>query len=280
MAAATPHNPLLWRSMPRSDADGPMPDDLERVSANFAMIRETIAELDVDAVVLIGTDHIRQFFGDNSPAFIIGKAESYPLTWENEVRTFGMPYAEVRGHRELADVIGGRDVLPESIDFATSRDWRLDHGFGIPLMYLTPDLDIPIVPININGTLPPLPAASRFVALGEHIRDSVRAWDSPSRVALLTSGHMSTDIGGPRQFLGGDAVDPQFDRDAAQWMLDGDLAAAVEGSSYERVMAAGNMTYQYINVVTALAAMDGKPADFGEATASRFAASPFFLWRA
>lgn len=49
--------------------------------------------------------------------------------------------------------------------------------------------------------------------------------------------------------------------------------------TYERVMAAGNVTYQYVNVITALAAMNSRPADFGEATPSRYAASPFFLWR-
>ncbi len=61
---------------------------------------------------------------------------------------------------------------------------------------------------------------------------------------------------------------------------DGDLDAAVAGFAYDRVTGAGNMTYQYVNVLAALAAMDGRPAELAEATPSRFAPSPFFLWRA
>ncbi|QOR70700.1 hypothetical protein IM660_19375 [Ruania alkalisoli] len=273
MAAATPHNPLLWRAM-----TDPIPDDLEGVAANFALIRNTIAELAVDVIVLIGTDHIRQFFLENVPAFIVGKAERYHGTYENEVRTFGLEYGEVIGHRELADEITGREVLTEAIDFGISHEWRLDHGFMIPLQYLTPDLDIPVVPIHVNATLPPLPSPRRFAVLGEHLRETIGRWDRDVRVAILTSGHMATDIGGPKQFDG--SPDPAFDAEAVGWMRDGDLEAAIEGCRYERLMGAGNVTYQYVNVIAALAAMQGRGADLAEATPSRFASSPFFLWRA
>ncbi|AMB60104.1 hypothetical protein AWU67_15940 [Microterricola viridarii] len=273
MAAVTPHNPLLWRAMRE-----PLPDDLRGVAANFALIRDTITELGVDVIIEVGTDHIRQFFGDNQPAFLVGKAESYHGTYENEVRTFGMEYSEITGHRELADLIAGRDVLTEAIDFAVSHEWRLDHGFTIPLHYLTPNFDIPIVPINVNSTLPPLPSPRRFAALGEHLRDTVERWDSDARVAILTSGHMATDVGGPKQFAG--SPDPVFDAEAVAWMRDGDLEGAIHGCRYERIIEAGNITYQYVNALTALAAMGGVPADLAEATESRFASSPFFMWKA
>ncbi|EAR25980.1 Protocatechuate 4,5-dioxygenase beta chain [marine actinobacterium PHSC20C1] len=273
MAAVTPHNPLLWRAM-----RDPMPDDLAAVRKNFSTIRDTIRELEVDVAVVVGTDHIRQFFFDNSPAFIIGKAESYHGTYENEVRTFGMDYAELQGHRELSDEISGRTVLPENIDFAVSYEWRLDHGFVIPLQYVIPDLDIPIVPIHVNAALPPMPSPRRFAALGDHLRDTIERWDSDARVALLTSGHMATDVGGPKQFAG--SPDPVFDAEAVGWMRDGDLEAAIHGCRFDRIMAAGNITYQYVNAITALAAMNSAPADLAEATESRFASSPFFMWRA
>jgi aromatic ring-opening dioxygenase catalytic subunit (LigB family) len=274
MAAATPHNPLLWRTMV-----DPIPEDLQGVAANFARIGDAIREERVDVIVEIGTDHVRQFYADNLPAFIVGKADSYHGVYENEVRTFGMQYCEVTGHRELADVITGREVLTEAIDFAVSHEWRLDHGFVIPLQYLTPELDIPVVPIHANATIQPLPSPRRFAVLGEHIRASVESWDSDARVALITSGHMATEIGGPRQFLGSGSPDQDFDDEAVGWMRDGDLEAAIAGCRYDRVMAAGNVTYQYVNVIAALAAMGGRPAELAEATTSRYASSPFFLWR-
>ncbi|MEW2461988.1 DODA-type extradiol aromatic ring-opening family dioxygenase [Microbacterium sp. K41] len=272
LAAATPHNPLLWRAMRE-----PYPPDLVAVEANFRRIREAIAEAEVDVLIVLGTDHVRQFFADNSPAFIVGKAASYHGTYENEVRTFGMEYAELTGHPELAAQIAGREVLPEAIDFSVSHEWRLDHSFVLPLQYVRPELDLPIVPIHANAILPPLPSAARFAALGHHLRAAVESWDGGARVALLTSGHMATDVGGPRTFNG--SPDPAFDAEAVGWMRDGDLDAAIAGCRFDRIMAAGNVTYQYVNIVTALAAMQGRPAELAEATTSRFASSPFFLWR-
>lgn len=272
LAAATPHNPLLWRAMRE-----PYPDDLGVVAANFGRIREAIAEAEVDALIVLGTDHVRQFFADNSPAFIVGKAASYHGTYENEVRTFGMEYAEITGHPGLAAQIAGREVLPEAIDFSVSHEWRLDHSFVLPLQYVRPELDLPIVPIHANAILPPLPSAARFAALGHHLRSAVEAWEGGRRVALLTSGHMATDVGGPRTFNG--SPDPAFDAEAVGWMRDGDLDAAIAGCRFDRIMAAGNVTYQYVNIVAALAAMQGRPAELAEATTSRFASSPFFLWR-
>jgi len=272
LAAATPHNPLLWRAMRE-----PYPDDLGVVAANFGRTREAIAEAEVDALIVLGTDHVRQFFADNSPAFIVGKAASYHGTYENEVRTFGMEYAEITGHPGLAAQIAGREVLPEAIDFSVSHEWRLDHSFVLPLQYVRPELDLPIVPIHANAILPPLPSAARFAALGHHLRSAVEAWEGGRRVALLTSGHMATDVGGPRTFNG--SPDPAFDAEAVGWMRDGDLDAAIAGCRFDRIMAAGNVTYQYVNIVAALAAMQGRPAELAEATTSRFASSPFFLWR-
>lgn len=124
-----------------------------------------------------------------------------------------------------------------------------------------------------------LPRPERFIELGRHVRRVVEGWESDARVAVITSGHMANEKGGPRQFLGGGSPDQLFDDDAVGWMLDGDSEAAVAGCTYDRVMAAGNITYQYVNVLAALAAMDGRPADFGEATQSRYSSGPIFLWR-
>lgn len=273
LAATTPHNPLLWRAM-----RDPMPDDLAPIAANFARIRQAVTEHDVDLMIVIGTDHLRQFFYDNSPAFVVGKADTYHGTWENEVRTFGMEQVELEGSRELADQITGRTVLPETVDFSVSLEWRLDHSFVIPLQYVRPELDLPIVPVHTNASMPPVPSVRRFVALGTHLRTAIEAWDSDARVAILTSGHMANDVGGPRTFAG--SPDPAFDAAAAGWMREGDLDGAIRVcDDFDRMIEAGSMTYQYLNAITALAAMEGRPADLAEVTESRFASSPFFVWR-
>jgi len=140
------------------------------------------------------------------------------------------------------------------------------------------DLDIPIVPVHANANIPPIPPARRYAELGTYLAEAIAAAPSAQRMALIASGHLATEVGGPRQFLGGNSPDDDFDRDAVGWMRDGDLESAIAGCSFARLAAAGNVTAQYLNFVTALAAAGGRPATFAEGTPSRFAAGPFFSW--
>lgn len=268
-----PHNPLLWRTM-RAD---PVPDDLARTHANFSRFAEEIATAGIDVLVVVGSDHLRQFQWGNSPAFCIGKAERFTCTFENEIRTFGLEPWEMIGDPDLAGWLLGDSELQPDLDFAMSNEWVLDHSFTLPAKFLTPDLDVPIVPIHTNANIPPIPRAERYAALGRYLRRRIEAAPFDRRVALIASGHLATEIGGPRQFLGGGSPDQEFDDDAVRWMADGDLDAAVGGCTFERLAAAGNVTGQFLNFVTALAAAGG-PASFAEGTVSRFANGPFFRW--
>ncbi len=268
-----PHNPLLWR-VTRGD---PLPDDLERTMANFERFGRGMRDAGVDAMIVVGSDHLRQFTWSNSPAFCIGKSNRFAATHENEIRTFGLEPWELHGDEELAGWLLGRTTMEPTVDFAMSNEWVLDHSFTVPAVFMTPDLDIPIVPIHTNANIPPIPRSERFAALGRHLRTRIEAAPFDRRVAIVTSGHLATEIGGPRQFLGGGSPDQAFDEEAVGWMTSGDLDAAVAGCTFERIAAAGNVTGQFLNFLVALAAA-GAPADFAEATPSRFANGPFFWW--
>lgn len=266
-----PHNPLLWRTM-----RDPVPEDLRRTREVFDEFRDALAATRPDAVVVVGSDHLRRFFHDNSPAFAIGKAPRFPCTYENEIRTFGLEPWEVPGDPELAAEILGRRELGE-FDFALSNEWVLDHAFALPLVFLTPGLDVPVVPIHTNTNIPPVPAARRFVSLGRYLRRTIEGIPSDRRIALVTSGHLATDIGGPRQFLGGGSPDQAFDDDAVAWMAAGGVEEAVAGCTFERLTGSGNVTLQFLNFLVALGAADA-PASTAEAVASRYANGPFFRW--
>lgn len=268
-----PHNPLLWRAM-RGD---PVPEDLLATRENFDRFGRGIAAAEADVLVVVGSDHLRQFSWTNSPAFCIGKAQRFACTFENEIRTFGLEPWEMAGDPELAGWLLGDATLPDSFDFAMSNEWVLDHSFTLPAVFMTPDLDVPIVPIHTNANIPPIPGAARYAALGRYLRERIASAPFDRRVALIASGHLATEIGGPRQFLGGGSPDQEFDDEAVGWMRAGDIDAAIAGSSFERLAAAGNVTGQFLNFLTALAAAE-TPASFAEGTPSRFANGPFFWW--
>lgn len=267
-----PHTPLLWEML-----RGDVPEDLADVARHFERFRRLLDESRPDVLVMIASDHFRQLLPSNMPAFMIGKADSVRCTHPNEERMFGLPGFELDGDVELSRrLLGGRE-LPDGFDFAFSDEPWLDHAFTVPLLYLRPDLDLPVVPVFTNANAPPIPSARRFAEVGGHIRRSILEWDDDRRVAVVGSGHLAVELGGPRQF-GGVSPDPEFDRTAVSWLAGGDMDAAVEGATFDRMFRAGNLTFQYLNLVSCLAVAGGRRPAVAAGVECRFGAEPFFAW--
>ncbi|MBB5078162.1 DODA-type extradiol aromatic ring-opening family dioxygenase [Nonomuraea endophytica] len=262
----TTHNPLLWR------ARG---DDLAATRAGFERLRVRLAAARPDAVVVVATDHLTQWFYDTMPAFLVGKAPLVPATFWNEEREFGLPYRELRGDAELGrELLGGG--IERGVDFAASDAFRADHSVLLPLLYLTPELEVPVVPVFTNCMAPPLPSAARFFRVGEVLREALE--DSPveRRVAVIASGHLATEVGGPRHFAG--SPSRAFDERAVEWVASGDVDGALGELTYKRLTEAGNVSHQFLNFLVAMGVAGGKPALSAEGAVSRFATSPFFEW--
>lgn len=272
VALAVPHTPLLWRLLA-----GGAPDDLERVAAGFSRFRGLLEEARPDAVVVVASDHFRQLTTSLMPAFMVGKAPAMRGTHPNEERAFGLPAVSLPGHPELASAILGRHVLAGSFDFAFSDEPWLDHGFVVPLLYLLPGLDLPVVPIHTNANAPPIPPAGRFHDLGRHLAEVIAR--RPERVALVASCHLAYEIGGPRQFTGA-STDPEFDAAVVRLAAAGDSAGLIDLCSYDRMLAAGNVTFQVLNLLACLGATGDRPAAVAEAVGCRFGREPFFAWTA
>ena len=264
------HNPMLWRTL----AD-PKDDDLIALRDAYAASSQRLLAMRPDVVVVIATDHLTQWFYENMPTFLVGKAERIPATFHNEEREFGLPRAELRGHLQLAAWLH-EDGLRRGVDFASSEDFRADHSIFVPLHFLTPALDVSIVPVFTNCIAPPLPSAERFFELGEVLRASIEACPLALRVVVVASGHLATEIGGPKHFAG--SPDVEFDQEAVAMVGAGALDEVRRLATFERLRDAGNVTHQFLNFVAAMGVAAGKPADVAEARFSRFATSPFFEW--
>jgi len=272
LTLGVPHTPLLWKALQE-----PVPSDLAGVAANFSRFRSLLAAERPDVLVVVGSDHLRSIMTSNMPAFLIGKATEMRGTLPSEQRAFGLPASIVPGHRDLAAHLLGGHQLPASFDFSFSDEPWLDHSFMIPLLYLTPELDIPIVPIHTNTNAPPIPLATRFRALGSYLREAIAAWPGPERVAVIGTGHLSFELGGPRQFSGR-SLDPDFDELVLDCLEQGDGGRLVEVATYERMLAAGNLTFQFLNFITCLSASGETAAASVEAIPSRFGNEPFIAW--
>jgi aromatic ring-opening dioxygenase catalytic subunit (LigB family) len=266
------HNPLMWASLRAGT-----PPDLADVAANFDRMQAHVAGLHPEVIVMVASDHFHMLMMANMPAFLIGKAPEMRAGHPNEQRAFGLETTMVAGDPELgAHLLGGAD-LANDFDFSFSDEPWLDHSFLVPLLFLTPGLDIPVVPVFSNCNAPPIPVAARFAALGTYLADAIASFPAARRVLVVGSGHLAHELGGPRQFLG-ESPDPDFDEKAVSWMARGDVEGAVASTSFLRLTEAGNESYQFLNFITCLAAGGGRPAVFAEGTPTRFGNLPFFSW--
>lgn len=273
-ALGVPHTPLLWRLL-----NQPVPSDLVEVADAFREFRRRLVEARPDVLIVVASDHFRQLSTANMPAFMIGKADSMRGTHPNEERAFGLPSLQVGGYPALATAVLGRHQLAGGFDFSFSDEPWLDHGFVVPLLYLTPELNVPVVPIHTNSNAPPIPPASRFHELGRHLRAVVDGQPGALRVAVVASCHLAYELGGPRQFLGR-SPDSDFDAAVVRRAAEGDAPGLIDICSYERMLEAGNLTFQVLNLITCLGAAGDRPAAIARPVACRFGNEPFFAWNA
>ena len=123
---------------------------------------------------------------NNMPAICVGMGDHYEGPIEDE-EWLGIRHTRVPGAPELSKRLI-TDVM-QDIDLAYAQEWKFDHGIMVPLSFLTPRYDLPIVPVNINCQGPPLIPLKRCYEFGRALR---RACDrAPERLAVIGTGGIS-----------------------------------------------------------------------------------------
>jgi aromatic ring-opening dioxygenase catalytic subunit (LigB family) len=183
-------------------------DQFSRIKAGFARARSMLEEARPDAIVIFSSDHFDRCFYDNLPPFLVGVGQSA----EGPINE----YLKIPKVKVSVDGALGRFLVSEGlekgVDFASSADLPLDHAEVVPLSYVTPNWDIPIVPIVVNAFAPPMPSLKRCAQVGAFVRDAVERWPEPKRVAVLGTGGLSHWVGLPEM----GRVNEEFDR----WFVD------------------------------------------------------------
>src|SRR5476649_1665754 len=111
-----------------------------------------------DALVVVAAEHFANFFMNNMPAFAIGMADSYEGPIEDEA-FLRIKRTKVPGDKALSKKL--IEGVMQTVDVAYAEEWKFDHGIAVPLNFLTPNYDLPIIPANINCQGPPLPPPTR-----------------------------------------------------------------------------------------------------------------------
>jgi aromatic ring-opening dioxygenase catalytic subunit (LigB family) len=140
----------------------------------------------------------------------------------------------------------------QTVDVAYAEEWKFDHGIMVPLNFLTPAYDLPVIPININCQGPPLTPLHRTWALGEALR---RACDSvPERIALVGTGGISHWPATPDS----GKVNEAWDRDFLDRWSRNDRQALLSYTDEATYREAGQGGFEIRNFIAVAAAARGR----------------------
>ena len=229
-AMAMTHSPGLTGWFDRA------PEDQRREARRaLDLMRERLRAARPDVIVLLSNDHLLNWPINNTPEYTVGIGAEHvgPADWYDE--WLALEKYRISGHPGLARYLVNEGAR-RRLAFAYLRDMQFDDGVSVPMHYLNPEGDIALVPVTMNCTVPPIPTPERAYEVGTALREMVHAYPGAERVAVLATGGLSHEPGGPRYFW----VDEEFDR----WFLDllrkGDHAALLRECTLERMEAAGS----------------------------------------
>ncbi|HEX5493315.1 MAG TPA: hypothetical protein VFX70_01915 [Mycobacteriales bacterium] len=272
---ASTHHPFYYRASTATGAQ--RPPFADEWVGKITRFRETLTRARPDVLVMVGSDHFHQLWLDNMPQFLVGKAPVYDANWYNEEREFGLPRMTLTGDEAMSAHIL-REGLDAGFDLAFSNELRIDHSITCPIITLRPEADLPIVPIYTNIFAPPLPRPERFVQFGRAIRELVESAPGNARVAIIGTGHLSLELGGPRQF-GPHGPDPEFDRKAVEWIANGDLDGCLSEVTLDSLHAPGNATHGFMDFMLMMGvAGAGARADYVDSLDLFHTMEAYFTW--
>ena len=232
------HGPGMTARAERAD-----PAVREPFYAALDRLREELERSKPDALIVIAAEHFANFFMNNMPAYAIGMADEYEGPIEDP-EWLRIDRRSILGSADLSRRIIGK--VMERVDVAYAEEWKFDHGIMVPLNFLTPRFDLPVIPTNINCQGPPLTPLSRAYEFGRAIRSACDAL--PERIALIGTGGISHWPATPNS----GKINVDWDREFLRRWSANDRAALTSYTDAETLRDAGQGGFE-IRTLTAVA---------------------------
>lgn len=155
------------------------------VSRGHDTVVERFKALKLDALIILGNDQDEEFTEQTiAPQLAIFTGSEFTT---RSGAKFTCP-ADLSYHLLSHTVNAGFDVTR----FDALKDGVLQaHAFGPVLERVTPQFDIPIVPIYIESFRLPCPSPARCYAFGQALAAAVEAWPGNGRIGVVASGGTS-----------------------------------------------------------------------------------------
>ena len=247
-----PHTPTFPSTVAVDDATN-------ETSRYFQQLADQLGAVRADVLLMFDSDHLNTFFLDNMPQLSIGVAAS--TSGPNDA-TPGLAAVNLAVPEPLAAYV--RDSCIEAdFDVALTQDFTVDHSILVPLHYLRPQADIPLLPVFINGLVPPFPRSARCWEFGAAVRAAVESWPDELRVVVMGSGSFSLEVGGPA--INVDSVSgvpaPEWAARIHDMIAAGDTEQLVSQATQAQMLSAGNIGGELLNWIAMLSAIEGGTPD-------------------
>jgi aromatic ring-opening dioxygenase catalytic subunit (LigB family) len=228
--------------------------DKSMVTVLFEKVRRELEAAKPDLIIMFTSDHFVGFFYDNMPTFCVA---NFDKAFGPQEISRSMPLYHFKGHAEFASALLEYGIN-EGFDLSSSAELKIDHAVMVPLHFLTPAMDIPVVPFLIKGHVPPLPRADRCLELGKMVRRFIDQWPGNERVVIMGSASFSLEVGGPKMGY----IDQEWFDFCIKTSREGDVQALVKAATPERIRAAGNTAGEVLNWIAMMGAIGDVPAKF------------------
>ena len=196
----------------------------ERCQRQLDVIAKRVAEVNPDALVIVGDDHHEWFLNDIQPALSIfhgkqvfnralSKAEEeqkiangggyamkiyYPQ--KDEIYPCPSGLAAYMVNQAVQDDFDVAALGEQPADNGVLR--QLGHSYGFIYRRILMSKPVPLIPILVNTYYPPnQPTPKRCLEFGRAVARAIKSWKGPERVAVVASGGVSHFV-----------VDEDFDR--------------------------------------------------------------------
>lgn len=240
----------------------------------YREVAQNLAEIKPDVLVVFDSDHLNTFSLTPLPAVCIGITD----------RTEGPNDGTAMPHY---DVPVGEDAgthlftfgLEHGFDLAVTYEFTLDHSTMVPLHFVRPEMDVPVVPIFVNGIVPPIPLARRCYALGQMVRAAAEALPPGAKMAVLASGDFSNDVGGmlaPHGDYSG-TPDTAWVETILKHLREAKIDDLLNEATAPRMARAGNVAGELLNWIAMLGAVGNRKPHFLESPVEEGHA--FGVWR-
>ena len=252
-ALGVPHTPFFPALVER---EGPNCDTAQF----FAAVTKELTAMGPDLIVMYDTDHLNTFFFDNLPIFAMGVTDAFKGP-SDEPRA--VPIYTIKSRPDVAAHLR-RTCIEGGFDLALTQQFTVDHSVVVPLHFMTPAMQVPVIPIFVSGHVPPLPSARRCYELGVAVKRAIESWHEPLRVVVIGSGSFSLEVFGPRIAPGkSDGVpDPEWAKRVCALLEQGAVKTLLAEATQDQLLRAGNVGGELLDWIAMLAAVGERRPKF------------------